>query len=171
MMNTSSLKTCAHARRQAGKQSHSHRDAQTGKQTDTHSATQTHPQTSNYQNQQPTQTAFCGNDILSPSLPSPFPSPNCKVAAWGPLWGKQLLRNLGKGRGRGGRGRAPSRPQEPKSQNPPCTPRNVQALASNLGPMVGKRTSPATRNRTRDHLIAASLYSQMLYQLSYSRLV
>ena len=31
--------------------------------------------------------------------------------------------------------------------------------------------SPATRNRTRDHLIAASFYSQMLYQLSYSRLV
>ena len=29
--------------------------------------------------------------------------------------------------------------------------------------------SPATRNRTRDHLIAASVYSQMLYQLSYSR--
>ena len=31
--------------------------------------------------------------------------------------------------------------------------------------------SPATRNRTRDHLIAAAFYSQMLYQLSYSRLV
>ena len=29
--------------------------------------------------------------------------------------------------------------------------------------------NPATRNRTRDHLIAAALYSQMLYQLSYSR--
>ena len=29
--------------------------------------------------------------------------------------------------------------------------------------------SPATRNRTRDHLIAAMIYSQMLYQLSYSR--
>ena len=29
---------------------------------------------------------------------------------------------------------------------------------------------PATRNRTRDHLIAASFYSQRLYQLSYSRL-
>ena len=29
---------------------------------------------------------------------------------------------------------------------------------------------PVTRNRTRDHLIAAMLYSQMLYQLSYSRL-
>ena len=29
--------------------------------------------------------------------------------------------------------------------------------------------SPATRNRTRDHLIAAALYSQMLYQLSYRR--
>ena len=31
--------------------------------------------------------------------------------------------------------------------------------------------NPATRNRTRDHLIAAALYSQMLYQLSYSRSV
>ena len=30
--------------------------------------------------------------------------------------------------------------------------------------------NPATRNRTRDHLIAAAFYSQMLYQLSYSRL-
>ena len=28
---------------------------------------------------------------------------------------------------------------------------------------------PATRNRTRDHLIAAGVYSHMLYQLSYSR--
>ena len=35
----------------------------------------------------------------------------------------------------------------------------------------GKRSkiTPATRNRTRDHLIAAGVYSQMLYQLSYSR--
>ena len=31
--------------------------------------------------------------------------------------------------------------------------------------------SPATRNRTRDHLIAAKLCSQMLCQLSYSQLV
>ena len=30
-------------------------------------------------------------------------------------------------------------------------------------------TNPATQNRTRDHLIAAAVYSQMLYQLSYSR--
>ena len=29
--------------------------------------------------------------------------------------------------------------------------------------------NPAARNRTRDHLIAAGSYSQMLYQLSYSR--
>ena len=29
--------------------------------------------------------------------------------------------------------------------------------------------NPAARNRTRDHLIAADFYSQMLYQLSYSR--
>ena len=33
----------------------------------------------------------------------------------------------------------------------------------------GHNQNPATRNRTRDHLIAATLYSQMLYQLSYSR--
>ena len=32
------------------------------------------------------------------------------------------------------------------------------------------RENPATRNRTRDHLITARVYSQMLYQLSYSRL-
>ena len=38
------------------------------------------------------------HQCISP-LPSPFPSPNCKVAARGPLWGEQLLRNLGKGRG------------------------------------------------------------------------
>ena len=31
-------------------------------------------------------------------------------------------------------------------------------------------TIPATRNRTRDHLIVAVIYSQMLYQLSYSRI-
>ena len=30
---------------------------------------------------------------------------------------------------------------------------------------------PATRNGTRDDLMAANLYSQMLYQLSYSRLL
>ena len=30
--------------------------------------------------------------------------------------------------------------------------------------------SPATRNRTKDNLMAANVYSQMLYQLSYSRL-
>ena len=34
----------------------------------------------------------------------------------------------------------------------------------------GASNHPATRNRTRDHLIAAAFYSQMLYQLSYSRL-
>ena len=32
-----------------------------------------------------------------------------------------------------------------------------------------QKFNPATRNRTRDHLIAAAFYSQMLYQLSYSR--
>jgi hypothetical protein len=34
----------------------------------------------------------------------------------------------------------------------------------------GSCNSPATRNGTRDPLIAAAVYSQMLYQLSYSRL-
>ena len=33
-----------------------------------------------------------------------------------------------------------------------------------------EQSHPATRNRTRDHLMPARLYSQMLYQLSYSRL-
>ena len=32
------------------------------------------------------------------------------------------------------------------------------------------KPNPATRNRTRDHLIAAHTYGRMLYQLSYSRL-
>ena len=32
-----------------------------------------------------------------------------------------------------------------------------------------RRANPATRNRTRDHLIAANVYSQMLCQLSYSQ--
>ena len=32
-----------------------------------------------------------------------------------------------------------------------------------------ERLNPDTRNRTRDHLIAANVYSQMLYQLSYVR--
>ena len=32
-------------------------------------------------------------------------------------------------------------------------------------------SNPVTRNRTRDHLIAALIYNQMLYQLSYDRLV
>jgi hypothetical protein len=36
-------------------------------------------------------------------------------------------------------------------------------------PRKKESESPATRNRTRDHLIAAVIYSQMLYQLSYSR--
>ena len=36
--------------------------------------------------------------------------------------------------------------------------------------MLASKINPATRNRTRDHLIAAGVYSQMLYQLSYSRL-
>ena len=37
--------------------------------------------------------------------------------------------------------------------------------------MVRFLETPATRNRTRDHLIAAAIYSQMLCQLSYSRIV
>ena len=36
--------------------------------------------------------------------------------------------------------------------------------------VLASKGNPATRNRTRDHLIAAGVYSQMLYQLSYSRL-
>ena len=36
--------------------------------------------------------------------------------------------------------------------------------------VLASKGNPATRNRTRDHLIAAWLYSQMLYQLSYSRI-
>ena len=43
------------------------------------------------------------------------------------------------------------------------------ANASERVPHVQPQGNPATRNRTRDHLIAAVIYSQMLYQLSYSR--
>ena len=41
------------------------------------------------------------------------------------------------------------------------------------GPVCSKcpEICPATRNRTRDHLIADTFYSQMLYQLSYSWLI
>ena len=46
-------------------------------------------------------------------------------------------------------------------------------LALNSQPWLrenpGVSKHPATRNRTRDHLIAAWVYSQMLYQLSYGR--
>ena len=35
--------------------------------------------------------------------------------------------------------------------------------------LIALTPNPAIRNRTRDHLIAAAVYSQMLYQLSYSR--
>ena len=41
---------------------------------------------------------------------------------------------------------------------------------TNHGNLRSTAKCPATRNRTRDHLIAAAFYSQMLYQLSYSRL-
>ena len=37
------------------------------------------------------------------------------------------------------------------------------------GPHTRWWLTPATRNRTRDHLISATFYSQMLHQLSYSR--
>lgn len=47
---------------------------------------------------------------------------------------------------------------------------NINPLGNNGGHSQGLGESPATRNRTRDHLIAAKFYSQMLYQLSYSRL-
>ena len=61
---------------------------------------------------------FCGTQAFPLSLPSPFPSPNCQVAARGPLWGEQLLRNLGKGGGRGGRGGGAGRPPSAKSSKP-----------------------------------------------------
>ena len=38
-----------------------------------------------------------------------------------------------------------------------------------LEALRAKVNNPATRNRTRDHLIAAAVYSQMLYQLSHSQ--
>ena len=47
-------------------------------------------------------------------------------------------------------------------------PRQVGGLGNSVRVLHVK--NPATRNRTRDHLIAATLYSQMLYQLSYSRI-
>ena len=50
---------------------------------------------------------------------------------------------------------------------PPCASFLVLALVVVAHALMNK--SPATRNRTRDHLIAAVIYSQMLYQLSYSR--
>ena len=40
-----------------------------------------------------------------------------------------------------------------------------------LGEIGWTQINPVTRNRTRDHLITAKFYSQMLYQLSYSRLI
>jgi hypothetical protein len=43
----------------------------------------------------------------------------------------------------------------------------LQMLCDTL--TVGEQ-NPVTRNRTRDHLMAARVYSQMLYQLSYDRL-
>ena len=52
---------------------------------------------------------------------------------------------------------------------PALTESNLSAPISSIIDFVPE-TNPATRNRTRDHLIAAALYSQMLYQLSYSRL-
>ena len=46
-------------------------------------------------------------------------------------------------------------------------PRQVGGLGNSVRVLHVK--NPATRNRTRDHLISATLYSQMLYQLSHSR--
>ena len=43
---------------------------------------------------------------------------------------------------------------------------------SGLAAKTSKREKakfPVTRNRTRDHLMSAQIYSQMLYQLSYDR--
>ena len=52
---------------------------------------------------------------------------------------------------------------------PPCF-RNVVAYLHFSGRVESQgKECPATRNRTRDHLIAARIYSQMLCQLSYSR--
>ena len=51
---------------------------------------------------------------------------------------------------------------------PALTESTLSAPISSIIDFVPE-TNPATRNRTRDHLIAAALYSQMLYQLSYSR--
>ena len=53
-------------------------------------------------------------------------------------------------------GRAPDRRSDIK-----------EALGANLA--TDERSNPDTRNRTRDHLIAAYVYSQMLCQLSYVR--
>ena len=59
--------------------------------------------------------------------------------------------------------------QIPKFLLTALTESNLSAPISSIIDFVPE-TNPATRNRTRDHLIAAALYSQMLYQLSYSRL-
>ena len=42
-------------------------------------------------------------------------------------------------------------------------------MAGGAGDIRCRRKNPFTRNRTRDHLISAKVYSQMLYQLSYER--
>ena len=69
------------------------------------------------------------------------------------------------------------------TQEPPCPPagqparcpppllcRTLGSTPSPIGRGVGAcGRAPATRNRARDHLMAASVYSQMLCQLSYGR--
>ena len=45
------------------------------------------------------------------------------------------------------------------------------SIEMNVANGIAEGKNPATRHRTRDHLIAAAFYSQMLYHLSYSRLV
>jgi len=42
---------------------------------------------------------------------------------------------------------------------------------SQSGLQIDLTKNPATRNRIRDHLIAAAFYNQMLYELRLSRLV
>merc|ERR1712018_1078753 len=60
--------------------------------------------------------------------------------------------------------------KHPKKQLHHKIPTFANVKIQHLIPCNTKKQSPATRNRTREHLIAAEVYSQMLYQLSYSRI-
>ena len=62
-----------------------------------------------------------------------------------------------------------SRPTSPLPP-PPLLCRTLGSTPSPIGRGVGAcGRAPATRNPARDHLMAASVYSQMLCQLSYGR--